>query len=168
MSRATGVLLLLLDMSIRTIALSSSNRNAASALVSSVLPTPVGLRNMNEPIGMVRVLADQRAPGPGRGRNGMYRFVLADDPAHDLLLHFEKFLALAFEHLVDGHARPARDDLRHVVSGHRLIEQHAVALAFRLLELLLERGDRVVSEPASFRVVALTLRLGQRVAGGVG
>ena len=39
------------DMSMRTIAVSSSNRNAASALVSSVLPTPVGPRNMNEPIG---------------------------------------------------------------------------------------------------------------------
>jgi hypothetical protein len=39
------------DMSRRTIAVSSSNRNEASALVSSVLPTPVGPRNMNEPIG---------------------------------------------------------------------------------------------------------------------
>ncbi len=38
-------------MSMRNNALSSSNRNAASALVSSVLPTPVGPRNMNEPIG---------------------------------------------------------------------------------------------------------------------
>ena len=38
-------------MSIRTIALSSSNRNAASARASSVLPTPVGPRNRNEPIG---------------------------------------------------------------------------------------------------------------------
>ncbi|MNT54199.1 hypothetical protein D3C72_1913390 [compost metagenome] len=38
-------------MSSRTIAVSSSNRNWASDLVSSVLPTPVGPRNMNEPIG---------------------------------------------------------------------------------------------------------------------
>src|SRR3954467_10393423 len=35
------------DISMRTSACSSSNRNAASALVSSVLPTPVGPRNMN-------------------------------------------------------------------------------------------------------------------------
>ena len=38
-------------MSMRTIARSSSNRNSASARASSVLPTPVGPRNMNEPIG---------------------------------------------------------------------------------------------------------------------
>src|SRR5512138_2145429 len=39
------------DMSRRTIAVSSLNRYSASALVSSVLPTPVGPKNMNEPIG---------------------------------------------------------------------------------------------------------------------
>src|SRR5687768_9646910 len=38
-------------MSMRTIARSSSNRNSASALQSSVLPTPVGPRNRNEPYG---------------------------------------------------------------------------------------------------------------------
>src|SRR5438445_98128 len=38
-------------MSMRTIACSSSNRNSASVLASSVLPTPVGPRNRNEPIG---------------------------------------------------------------------------------------------------------------------
>ena len=38
-------------MSMRTIAFSSSNRNSASARASSVLPTPVGPRKMNEPIG---------------------------------------------------------------------------------------------------------------------
>ena len=42
MSRATECFSMYSDMSMRTIALSSSNRNAASALVSSVLPTPVG------------------------------------------------------------------------------------------------------------------------------
>ena len=39
------------DMSRRTIASSVSNRKFANALVSSVLPTPVGPRNRNEPIG---------------------------------------------------------------------------------------------------------------------
>ena len=39
------------DMSMRTIARSSSNRNSASVRASSVLPTPVGPRNRNEPIG---------------------------------------------------------------------------------------------------------------------
>ncbi len=40
------------DMSSRTIAASSSNRNCASARASSVFPTPVGPRNRNEPIGL--------------------------------------------------------------------------------------------------------------------
>ena len=39
------------DMSMRTMACSSSNRNSASARASSVLPTPVGPRNRKEPIG---------------------------------------------------------------------------------------------------------------------
>ena len=37
----------------RTILCSSSNRLAASAFASSVLPTPVGPRNRNEPIGLL-------------------------------------------------------------------------------------------------------------------
>ena len=39
------------DMSIRTKDSSVSNMNSASALHSSVLPTPVGPKNMNEPLG---------------------------------------------------------------------------------------------------------------------
>ena len=38
-------------MSMRTMARSSSNRNSASDLASSVLPVPVGPRNRNEPVG---------------------------------------------------------------------------------------------------------------------
>ena len=38
-------------MSMRTMAFSSSNRKSASALASSVLPTPVGPRNRNDPVG---------------------------------------------------------------------------------------------------------------------
>src|SRR3954468_18620424 len=39
------------DMSMRTMARSSSKRNSARARASSVLPTPVGPRNRNDPIG---------------------------------------------------------------------------------------------------------------------
>src|SRR5664279_3186861 len=39
------------DMSIRTSASSSPNRNSASVRASSVLPTPEGPRKMNEPVG---------------------------------------------------------------------------------------------------------------------
>ena len=38
-------------MSMRTMARSSSKRYSARAFASSVLPTPVGPRNMNEPVG---------------------------------------------------------------------------------------------------------------------
>ncbi len=40
------------DISIRTMASSVSKRNDASALHNSVLPTPVGPRNRNEPLGL--------------------------------------------------------------------------------------------------------------------
>ncbi len=48
-------------MSMRTIARSSSNRNSASALASSVLPTPVGPRNRNEPVGRFSSAMPERA-----------------------------------------------------------------------------------------------------------
>src|SRR5438093_1349913 len=51
MSRATVCFSMYSLMSMRTIAFSSSNRNSASAFASSVLPTPVGPRNRNEPSG---------------------------------------------------------------------------------------------------------------------
>src|SRR5438309_1593587 len=59
------------DISMRMSACSSSNRNSASALVSSVLPTPVGPKNMNELIGLglellrVRQLLLLRLPSRG-------------------------------------------------------------------------------------------------------
>src|SRR5271165_6242225 len=105
MSRATECFSMYSDMSIRTIAVSSSNRNEASALVSSVLPTPVGPRNMNEPI----------------GRFGSWR----PARARDLHLHLEKLVALALQHLVDRHAGPAGHDLGDVIGGHRLVDQRA-------------------------------------------
>ena len=81
-------------MSMRTIAVSSSNRNSASARASSVLPTPVGPRNRNEPIGPVRVLE----PGPAaadRVGHGLDGLVLADDPLVQPLLHLDELGALA-------------------------------------------------------------------------
>src|SRR5918996_1285 len=51
MSRLTANFSMYSLMSMRIMACSSSNRNSASARASSVLPTPVGPKNMNEPIG---------------------------------------------------------------------------------------------------------------------
>ena len=48
------------DMSIRTMACSSSNKNSARARASSVFPTPVGPMKMNEPIGRFGSLSPAR------------------------------------------------------------------------------------------------------------
>ena len=96
-------------MSRRVIAGSSSNRNSASALVSSVLPTPVGPRNRNEPIGRLGSLqaGAGAAHGVGDGDQGL---VLADHALAQVVLHAQQLLALALEHLLDRHAGPAGDD----------------------------------------------------------
>src|SRR2546422_444170 len=49
--RATACFSMYSDMSSRTNAFSSSNRNSASARAVSVFPTPVGPRKMNDPVG---------------------------------------------------------------------------------------------------------------------
>ena len=48
------------DMSMRIIDSSSSNRNSATLRATSVLPTPVGPRKMNEPIGRFGFLRPAR------------------------------------------------------------------------------------------------------------
>ena len=67
------------DISMRTSALSSPNMASASALQSSVLPTPVGPRNRNEPMGRLHVLEPRSRPADRAG-DGADRFVLPDDP----------------------------------------------------------------------------------------
>src|SRR4026208_1573473 len=101
------------DMSMRTIASVESNRNSASASHSSVLPTPVGPRNRNEPLGRpgsdrpARAEggpgrprgARQAAPGaPPRLRDDLDRLFLADHARMQLRLHRQQLLALALEH----------------------------------------------------------------------
>ncbi len=115
----------------------------------------------------VRVL-QAGAGAPDRGRHRGDRLPLADDPPRDLLLHLEQLLALALEHLVDRHAGPARHDLGDVIGGHRLVHQRAgLALLLCFGEPLLKIRNRAVGEFTRFRVVALALRLRQRIAGGV-
>ena len=43
-----------------------------------------------------------------------------------LVLHAQQLFLLAFEHAVDRHAGPARDDLRDVVGGDGLLDHRAV------------------------------------------
>ena len=73
------------DISIRTIALSSSNRYSATALVSSVLPTPVGPRNRNEPKRAVLVIQTCSRTAHGIGY-GFHRRSLTDHALAELRL----------------------------------------------------------------------------------
>ena len=95
------------DMSMRIIACSLSNRNSASALVSSVLPTPVGPRNRNEPIGRFGSCRPARAR-----RIALETATTASSwpitRRPQVLLHLQELVALALEHLVDRDAGPAR------------------------------------------------------------
>ena len=77
------------DMSMRTIASWESNMNSASARASSVLPTPVGPRKRNEPIGR------SGSWSPARERRSalataLDRLVLADDALVQALLHVDE------------------------------------------------------------------------------
>jgi hypothetical protein len=118
----------------------------ARALVSSVLPTPVGPRNMNEPIGRFGSCRPARASGARRSRPPA---PLRPDRRHacHLVFHVQQLLALAFQHLVDRNAGPARHDMGDHdpasrfprPSHHRGIVS---ALGFGLGQLLLKFGDR--------------------------
>ena len=79
-------------MSILMSASSLPNMNSASALASSVFPTPVGPRKMNEPIGPLRILEAGARATDGL-RDDPDRLFLADDPAVEGLLHLEQPLA---------------------------------------------------------------------------
>ena len=146
-------------MSMRTIAWSSSNRNSAIALVSSVLPTPVGPRNRNEPIGRFGSCRPARAR-----RTALATARTASSwpttRLRDLVFHAQQLVALAFQHLVDRDAGPARHDRGDVLGRDLFLDTLAaldlVVLGF--LELLLELGDHAVGQLARLGQLALALR----------
>ena len=91
---------------------------------------------MNDPIGRF----GSCKPGtraPNRSRDGDDRFLLTDDALRQRIFHLEKLVALAFEHLVDRHARPPRHDGRDLIRRHGLFD-HGTLVA------------SCVSTPASF------------------
>ena len=126
-------------MSMRTIARSSSNRNSASALASSVLPTPVGPRNRNDPVGPVRV--GDPGPGPAHGvGHRLHRGRLPDDAGAELVLHPQQLGGLALHQSAGRDAGPGGDDLGDVVGGHLLLDDHVAGS-----RLGLRPGTRVPS-----------------------
>jgi len=127
------------DMSIRTIASSSPNRNSASVRASSVLPTPEGPRKMNEPVGRFGSLRPARRAADCL-RHGLDGRLLADDALVQLVLHPHQLLGLGLRQLEDRDARPHRDDVGDLV----LTDGRAVAGlagAPLLLELALLVGE---------------------------
>jgi hypothetical protein len=87
MSRETEKRSMYSDMSMRTMAFSLSNRNEASCLHSSVLPTPVGPKNRNEPSGLLCECSPAReirtallcvieVGGGGEDRSGEPEFII--------------------------------------------------------------------------------------------
>ena len=128
-------------MSMRTIARSSSNRNSASALASSVLPTPVGPRNRNEPVGRSGSATPERAR---RTASDTARTASAwpTTRAAEPVLHAQQLLGLALEQPAGGDAGPRLDDVGDVVGADLLLEHRlpglgatAVGLGERLLQL---------------------------------
>jgi hypothetical protein len=129
--------------------------NSASARASSVLPTPVGPRNRNVPI----------------GRSGSC-LVLTDDAFVQALLHVDQLLGFALEQAADGDTGPARDDLGDVVGVDLLFQEQSpsrptrfarsrlggVLAGFALGQLAFELGDVLVEQLGGALEVGFALR----------
>ena len=136
--------------------------NSASARASSVLPTPVGPRNRNVPIGR------SGSCRPARERRsafatGLDRLVLADDALVQALLHVDR----ASRPRPPAGARPGcrsscADDLGDVLGVDLLLEEAARSPSacrrrLGLGELLLELGDLAVAQLGGALQVGLAL-----------
>ena len=134
-------------------AASLSKRNSARALASSVLPTPVGPRNRNEPIGRFGSCKPGAAAPDGVGDrpDGV---VLVHHPEVDLVFQPQQLLALGGEHPGDRHAGPLADDLGDLLGVDLLLEQPA-----RLLGLAVA-GGLGLGDPL-LQVLPLGVELGE-------
>src|SRR5712671_4724225 len=106
MRRDTECFSMYSDMSMRMRWSSDSNRNSASALQSSVLPTPVGPRNKNDPYGRFG------SPRPARC------LVLTDDALMQRVFHQEQLLALALHLFRNRDSRRARYHFGDLLGAH--------------------------------------------------
>ena len=133
-------------------AFSSSNSTSARALQSSVLPTPVGPRKMNEPIGRFGSCRPLRLRRTALA-TAVDRFVLADDALVEPLFEHEQLGPLGFQHARDGDAGPGADDFGDFVGADFLAQQAALAAARPLPSL-----RRLASAAASSSCFASCLR----------
>jgi hypothetical protein len=116
----------------------------------------------------VRVL-QAGAGAAHRSRDGAHGFSLADNTAAKFILHAKQLVALAFQHLVDRDAGPARDNPGDMVGRDGFLHQVAGAFLgrFRFPQLPLQTGDHAIGELASLGEVAAALRRFQIEAGSV-
>ena len=91
----------------------------------------------DRPIGVLQT----RARPPHRVGNRTHRLLLADHPLAEFGLHLAQLVLLAFEHLVDRNAGPARHHLGDVPLGHHLVENAVRRRLVGLLELGFKARD---------------------------
>ena len=104
------------DISIRISAFSSPNIASASALLSSVLPTPVRAEEQERTDRALRVTQADTAAADGLGNRGD-GFALADDALVQRILEVQQALTLVLGQLSDRNAGPAGDNGCNVVLG---------------------------------------------------
>ena len=146
----------------RTIAFSSSNRNSASARASSVLPTPVGPRKMNEPIGRFGSFSPLRA----RTTASATAVTASSWPMTRLCSSSSRCSSFSFSPFSSrdtGHAGPAAHHRGDVLLADLLLDQPAVPAGARPRpprpsSLLLQLRQRAVLQLG--RPVEVVLPLG--------
>ena len=115
---------------------SSPNRNSASVLDSSVLPTPDGPGEDERPAGTLGVL--QAGPGPPDGlRQRPDGHVLPDHPPVEFVLHAEQPLRLLLGQLEHRDTRRGRQDLSDQLLIHHGDDVHVAGLPLLLPGTLL-------------------------------
>ena len=132
------------DMSIWMSASESPNMNSASVRARKVLPTPVGPRKTNEPIGRFGSFRSAR-----ERRRALLMAVTASSwpmtRCFEFGFHREQFRGFLLLHSLERNAGPLRDDVHHVVLGHEHFlffallapfGQNALELFLRLLFLV--------------------------------
>src|SRR5438132_959594 len=131
-------------MSRRTIARSSLNMNSARARASSVLPTPVGPRNTNEPIGRFGSCRPVRAR-----RNALESLLLLRPRAGECVAHLFRLGDLALErvaHLLRLLRQGGQLDLQLADPPLGLVEldRRRVDLHAQARSCLVDEVDRLV------------------------
>src|SRR5690606_15519371 len=118
-----------------------------------------------------RLLEPGAAPAHGV-RHGLDGLRLADDALLQHLLHPKELLLFGLQHLRDGDAGGAGDDLGDVLGVHLLLQHRAALLdlgqlLLRLLDLALEAGDLAVADLSDLAEVTLPLQLARLGLEGV-